>query len=623
MTAGTPSRYKFGRYEIHVSRRLLFDDEGKMVALTSKVFDLLLFLVRNSGRTVSKDEIMTAVWPDTVVEESNLTQNISILRRALGDARGENAFIATVSGQGYKFVANVETGPDHVDEPAAPADGVVVAGARLKRYALPATAALLTIAAIALAVYMYERDQTASPGERAKVLAILPFKPLVETDSDKALEIGMADTLIVRLSNATGLILRPLSSVRKFADPDQDSQSAGRELGADAVLDGSIQRQGEKIRVNVRLTDVATGESLWAGTFDEQYRDIFAVQDTISIKVVDALRLRLGGATRSATRGTTNVEAYRLYMQARLFQFRSTPTEIRQAIVFYQDAIDIDPGYALAYAGMADAYRSLPITSDVDPRTAFPQSKAAALKALELDDRLSQAHLALGYVASWYEWDWAAAEAEMRRAVELDPANADARRGFSILMTLLGRHDEAIEEMKMSRELDPLSLPTNALEAQTLFYAGREAEAIERLNKTFQIDPDFWIARLMLARILIKEGRLDEALVELDRARTASAGNSEAISLAGYAKAKNGDRAGALEALATLRGYKKDSYSPAYNVAIVQNALGETDAALTELEDAVERRDVRLILLNIDHKWENLRGHPRFVSILRRMGLSD
>jgi serine/threonine-protein kinase len=431
---------------------------------------------------------------------------------------------------------------------------------------------------------------------------------------------GMTDTLIARMSSDSGIILRPLSSVRQFVRQDVDPQTAGRQLGVDSVLEGSVQRWGDKVRVNVRLINVDNGEPLWSGTFDDKYEDIFAVQDAIAGKVADALRLRLATPHRAGQ--TQNVEAYRLYLQGRLFQFRSTPQEIRQAIAFYQQAIDLDPNYALAYAGMADAYRMLPITSDVAAGDAFPRSKDAALKALSLDDRSSQSHMALGYVYSWYEWNWPAAESELRKAIDLDANNPDAHRGLSILLTVTGRHDEAIDEMRTARILDPLSLPTNALEAQTLLYAGRDAEAIERLNKTFEIDPNFWIARLMLARVYISQMRWDDALIELEKARTASGGNTEATSLTVYTLSRLGREEEARKLLKDLLARSDASYSPSYNVALAYKGLGNTDEAIRWLQDAAERRDVRLILLKVDHKWDDLRTEPRFVSIVQRIGLA-
>ena len=604
--------YEFKGFQIDTDRRLLFDLEGSAVQLTPKVFDLLLYLVENQGKLVSKDELMTAVWPDAIVEESNLTQNISILRRALGDVRGANGFIVTVPGRGYKFVADVESmSAADKDERSAQAPTI---NTKKSHPAMIVGLAVLAVAIVLGAVYMWSTRQTIS--DKPKSLAILPFRPLVKESSDDALEMGMTDTLIARLSTP-GLVLRPLSSVRRYADGETDPQTAGRELGVDSVLEGNVQRWGEKVRVNVRLIDVASGEPQWSGTFDDEYKEIFAVQDAIANKVAEALRMRLNGKT--ARGSTQNVEAYRLYLQGRLYQFRSTPAEIRQAIEFYQQATELDPGYALAYAGIADAYRMLPITSDVSPSEAFPKAKDAAQKALELDGQLSQAYVAAGYVSSWYEWDWKTAEAQMRKAIELDPNNADAHRGLSILLTALGRHDEAISEMRAARELDPLSLPTNALEAQTLHYAGRDAEAVDRLNKSFEIDPNFWIARLMLARIHIGQGRFADALGDLNTAK-ASINNSEVTSLTGYALAKSGRREEALKVLSDLKSRTDQSYSPSYNIAMIYNGLGDREAALTWLEDAVERRDVRLLLLKVEHKWDPLRSEPRFATIMKRLG---
>lgn len=614
---GSQIFFAFGEFRIYPSRGRLVNGKDDIVPLTPKVFDLLLYLVENPGKPLGKDEIMSAVWPDTTVEESNLSQNISILRRELGETRGERQFIVTIPGHGYKFIADVrEVGEsisaggaeEEVDgEPIAPIPGIsrwwlgLIAGA--------------TIVVIALAGYYFWRGP--SDRTRATTIAVLPFKPLVAESRDEALEMGMADTLIARLSGNPQIVVRPLGSVRRYGNLEQDLQEAGRALGVESVLDGSVQRWGEKIRVNVRLVNVEDGASLWNGTFDERFTDIFNVQDVIANKVAEALRLRLSG-DQAGRHSTESVEAYRLYLQGRYYTSRTTPAETRKGITFYQEAIEIDPLYALAYAGMADAYRTLPITSDVPAKEAFPKAKAAALKALEIDERLPEAHLVLGYVAAWYEWDWKTAENEITSALEISPNNSEAHRAFSLLLTVLGKHDPAVKEMRTARELDPLSLPTNALEAQALHYAGRDEEARDRINKTFEIEPNFWIARLMLARILIDENRFDEALAELNRAREASGGNSETISLTAFCLAKTGRRQ---EALTLLGQLKSRPYAPAYNIAMAYNGLGETGEALSWLETAAEDRDVRLILLKVDAKWNNLSQDPRFVALTRRMNL--
>ena len=423
----------------------------------------------------------------------------------------------------------------------------------------------------------------------------------------------MADTLIAKLGNDREIVVRPLSSVRKFGNLEQDAQIAGRELGVDAILDGNIQHWGDKIRVNVRLIGTADGASLWTGTFDEKMTDIFVVQDAISDKVAAALALRLGGKKR----GTENVEAYRFYLQGRYHALKLTPPEIRQGIAFYQQAIAADPTYALAYAGMAQAFAALPITSDVNPNEAFPQAKAAAEKALEIDADLAEARIVLGTVEFWFDRNWKDAETELKKAIALNPNNADAHRFYAVLLTSLGRGDESINEMESARKLDPLSLVINALKAQSFFYAERDAEAAEQANKTLEIEPNFWIAHIMLARIYIRQNKFDEAINEAKKAVQFSGGNSEAVSLEAYALAKSGKRDESLKLLEELKSNGR--YVPSYNLAMIYNGLDNREESLNNLEKAFAEKDARLILLKVEPKWNNLRNEPRFTELMRRM----
>lgn len=628
--------FEFGGFHLEAAKRLLKRSDGEIVKLTPKVFDTLLYLVENGGRVVEKDELMSVVWPDTVVEENNLSQNISILRRVLGENRGEHRFIATIPGRGFKFVANVSAIKcDELSEsstatnllpadfssldsaPPASTDADNIKTSR-RRLLLPVFAGIVLITIAVSAFYYWRLTRVEST---IKSVAVLPFKPLVADNRDEALEIGMADTLIARLAGSRDIIVRPLSSVRRFGGLDQDPQRAGADLLVDSVLDGSIQRWGDKIRVNVRLIGTADGATLWGDTFDEKFTDIFVVQDTISQKIVSALALHLSNEEKRRLSGhnTENIEAYRLYLQGRYHAFKSTPPEIRQGIQFYQKAIAADPTYALAYAGMAQAYSALPITSDVRPDEAFPQAKAAAQRALEIDENLAEAHIILGVVEFWFGWNWKNGEAELKKAIAISPNNSDAHRFYGVLLTVLGRHDEALKEMETARELDPLSLITNALKGQSFFYAGRDAEAIDQLNKTLEIEPNFWIARVVLARVFIRQERFDEAVVEAKKAGEFSGGNSEAVSLAGYALAESGKSDEARLLLGELKSRSNQRYVPAYNIAMIYNGLSETNEALNRLEKALEDYDARMMLINIDPKWDNLRSEPRFVSLLKRM----
>ena len=282
----------------------------------------------------------------------------------------------------------------------------------------------------------------------SRTIAVLPFKPLVPERRDPVLEMGMADTLIAKLANSQEIIVRPLSSVRKYDALEQDPMAAGRELKVESILDGDIQRSGDHVRVTTRLIKVSDGSSLWAGTFDEKFTDVFAVQDAISQKVVQALAVQLTGEEkqRLVRHGTSDIEAYQLYLTGRYHWNKLTPPEVRTSIGFFRQAIALDPQYAQAYGGLAEAYRALAITGDERPQETMPQAKAAAIKALEIDPSLAEAHASLVFVHTWFDWDWAGAEQEAKRAIELNPNSGLARIAYAQLLSDRGRHVEAVAE---------------------------------------------------------------------------------------------------------------------------------------------------------------------------------
>ena len=571
--------YEFGEFRLDAGKRLLLRGGGEVVPLTPKVFDTLLYLVERGGVVVDKDELMRVIWPDTVVEENNLNQNVSALRRALGESRGEHRYIVTVPGRGYRFVADVKAGAD-----------------------------------------VSARAQTSVSSIRN--LAVLPFTPLVAEHRDAALELGMADALVARLGSGE-IIVRPINSVRKYVELDQDPLAAGRELGVESVLEGSIQRWGDYIRVTVRLVNVSDGATLWAGTFDEKFTNIFAVQDAIAEKVAGALAPQLGHEEKKllTKRYTLNAEAYELYVRGRYHALKATPPEIQTAISYFRQAIDLDPDYALAYVGLADAYRSFPLNSDMPPNEFFPRAKAALQKAVAIDDTLAEAHAVLGFTIFWYDWDWGAAEGQYRRALELDPNSADAHLAYAHLLSNTGRHTEALAEAKRARELDPLNLRTNALEGQFLNHAGRTDEALARLQKTFELDQNYLLAHLFAWSVYIEKGMYVEAVAEARRARELNDLSAQPGAYLGYALAKSGKRREALAELEGLLELLAERYVPPYLVALVYNGLGERDEALDWLERGYEQRDPKMVFLLVEPKWSNLHSEPRFQDLLRRVGL--
>ena len=613
MKSDESRRYRFGNHELDGQRRTLSTSEGA-VAITGRVFDLLLYLVENAERVVPKSELMDAVWKDVVVEENNLTQTISTLRKTLGDTPDEPRFVVTVPGRGYRFIAPLTPENAGVPAPLPPA---------LKRPHRSGRFVFVSLALIALAacVWIYASSRTA--GTEIKAIAVLPFRPLLPEPRDAALELGMADTLILRLSNGRDVVVRPLSSVRRYAGIEQDARAAGRELGVDAVLDGSINRSGDSVRVTARLIRVADGASLWGGQFDERWSGVFSVQDSIAAQVAAALDLRLTNTQRLrlTRRDTTDEEAYRLYLLGRLHWSHLVPPEIYQSIDYFRQALARDPNYALAYAGLAESYRALAISADVRPADTLPQAKSAALTALRLDPDLHEAQATVCFISVWFDWNWPAAEQECKHVLESNPNSSEAHRAYSILLSDLGRNEEAIREARRSRELDPRSLVTNALEAHVLLYAGRSQEALQRTDSILALDDKFWIAWLFRGKALLNLDRLPDALNAFEKARDFSNGNSEAFSLIGYTLALSGRSDEAHVVLDQLLARAANQYVPPFNIAMVYNGLGQKSETFDWLDRAYADRDVRLTFLRIEHKWDPLRPDPRFVSLAHRMKL--
>ena len=498
--------------------------------------------------------------------------------------------------------------------------------AKLRKPALLMGAILVAIAlVIGFWAFSHRQSQKMANALRSpeKRIAVLPFKPLVPENRDQVLEMGMADSLIAKLSNIREIVVRSLNSVRKYSGLDQDPVAAGRELEVNSVLEGNVQKSSDRIRVSARLINVADGSSLWANTFDEKFTDVFAVQDAISQKVANALALRLSGEEnkRVTRRYTENVEAYQLYLTGRYHWNKLTPPEITKSIEFFKKAIELDPTYALAYFGLADAYRSLAPTSEVPSKDTLPQAQAAATKALELDETLAEPHATLAFIHTWYDWNWSGAEREAKRAIELNPNWSFGHIAYAQMLSVTGRSQEAIAEGARAVELDPLSLIINALNGYHLHLARRDDEAIARLKKTVELDSSFWIAHQFLGMAYIEKKMYPEAIAEFSQAVKLSGGNSEPLALNGYVSVLSGDAAKGRAVLKELKSLERQRYVPPSNLALLSYVLGEQDEAFSWLEKAYQDRDIRLCRLKVDSKWDSMRSEPRFVEILKRLGL--
>ena len=637
--------YEFDEFRVDVAKRLLTKGDGEPIPLTPKVFDTLLYLVRHNGKVIEKDELMREIWTDSIVEENNLNKNISILRRVLGEKPGEQRFIITIAGHGYRFVPEVKAivnfrsgiADSKTEETVSkndtektenqitnyagqkPEDKNPTRNRKSKIQIRQWTAAFAVLSVFVLGaagVYLW-RGNEKSVNAPIKTLAVLPFKPLVMENRNEVLEFGLADSLISKLSGSEEIVVRPLSAIRRYSSVEQDSLTAGRELAVESVLDGTIQNWGDRIRISAKLLRTRDGKQLWAGQFDEKFTDIFAVQDSISEKVAAALKIRLGRNEKKHS--TENVEAYQLYMKGRYHIAKLTPSDIRTSIPYFQQAIDIDPQYALAYTGLAQAYGVLGISSELPTAEAFPKARAAEQKALEIDDTLGEAHIALCMETFWYGWDWQAADKECRRAVEIDPNNAEFHGHYAALLSNTGRHEEALAEAKRSRELYPLDLIQNALEGQYLLHSGRVDEALNSLRKTMELEPNFWMPHLYAASAYIEKGMFAEAIAESGKEKELSGFNT--IPFGTYALAKSGKRDEARAALKELLKLSATKYVSPYNIAVIYKALDERDKALEWLEKGYAQRDPKMTFLKVEPKWNNLRNEPRFIDLIQRMNL--
>jgi DNA-binding winged helix-turn-helix (wHTH) protein len=551
--------YEFGTFRLDVSERLL-SREGERVPLSEKAFDTLCVLVRRGNHLVRKDELLNEVWPDAIVEENNLDKNISLLRQVLGERTGEGKFIETVRGHGFRFVPEVR--------------------------------------------------------QTTKTIAVLPFKSLVAEERDEALELGMADALISKLSEAEEITVRPLSAVRQYDSPDQDSITAGRQLNVEAVVDGSLQTSGDRIRVMARLVRVSDGKQLWASQLEEKFTDIFRVQDSISERVATALKIRL---TNKENRShTENFEAYELYMKGRFHSLRLTRAETEKAVAYFQQAIELDRNYSLPYLGLAWAYLPMALTSGLPAWQVVPKAKEATLRAVEIDPGNSEGYETLGLISFWYEWDWQAAENHYQRALDLNPKSANAHFAYAHLLSNSGRHEKALAEIKLARELDPLALRTNAEEGQILFFAKDYNNSLDRLQKTIDLDPSFWLSHLFISRVYTEKGMHSEAVAEAKKAAELS-GNSQSHAYRAYALARWGKLSEARLVLNDLLKSSAETYVPPYNIALVYNAVGEPARALDYLEKGFSDRDVRMVFLKVESQWDQLRSQPRFVDLIKRM----
>ena len=650
--------YAFDNFRLDVANRELRHDD-QPVALHAKAFDMLVVLVENGGRLVQKDDLFSRVWPDQIVEESNLTVQISAIRKALGERKENPHYIATVPGHGYRFTGNLMTLDSEEEEVVIERHSMSLlaietesaAGANenvlSKNFAAQNVGALtardgaevtrdprtmgrgtllfagLVMLAISFGVFLVLKrtkssDTTASAAP-IKSIAVLPFKPLVAGSRDESLELGMAETLIMRLSSLQEIKVPPTNAVRKYGGLEQDAVAAGRELQVESVLDGHIQKAGDRLRVTVRLIRVADGQTLWTERFEQNFTEIFAVQDSVAERVAAALAVRLTGEQREilVKRYTNNPQAYELFIKG--VYSGGTDEGRKKGIEYFQQAIGLDPGYALAYAAMANRYTALGWT--LSPHETFPNAAAAARKALELDETISDAHRALGTYKLNYEWNWPEAEREFKRAMELDPNNDGAYSEYGEYLITIGRFDEAIALRERACDLaGPSSFPVISNLASAYFLARRYEEAIKHYQRALELNPRFARGHVALGMTYALMGKHEEAVAEIKQAISLR-DDVRNIAALGYAYALAGKRAEARKVIEDLAELSKGRYVSSYFIAGIYAGLRERDQAFAWLEKAYQERQPSLTLMDVDPLFDPLRSDPRFTALVRRVGV--
>lgn len=606
--------YAFGPFLLDTRERRLLRD-GEVVPLTLKAFDLLQVLVENQGHLLEKVELLRRVWPDAIVEENNLTVTISALRKALDEGPTDRQYIETVPRRGYRFVADFRAASE------SPPPTEIARRPPVRRARVFALGAIVVAAVIAAALGWTWRRSTAATVVPARSMAVLPFRSL--TNDSEYLGLGMADALITRLGR-TKLLVRSTGSVQRYAAPGLDPVAVGRELQVQSVLEGSIQTSGDRLRTTVRLLRVSDGSTLWSGTFDERLTDIFSVQDQVSQRVADALALELTEAQRSllTRHDTSDSEAYQLYLRGRFFWNKRTREGFERGASYFRQAVAKDPAYALAYSGLADSHIGATFYHYASPQSAMPLARTAALKALEIDGSLAEAHASLAHVKTNYEWDWTEAERLSRRAIALEPEYATAHQWFGMhYLAPMGRLEEAIAETRRAQQLEPLSAVFHAFVGGALYFARRYDEAIEECRRTIDIHPEFGVAHWYLGRAYLQQGKHPEALAELQKAVTLSGESPLMKGTLGVGYAMAGDRGAAQRTLGELEKLRAESYASALDLAALHAALGNREQAFRWLDQAAAERSFHLIYLKVWPELDTLRSDPRFRALVLRLGL--
>jgi TolB-like protein/DNA-binding winged helix-turn-helix (wHTH) protein/Flp pilus assembly protein TadD len=630
-------RLRFGVFDVDVRAGEL-RKHGLRVRLQEQPFQILAMLLEHPGQVVTREELQKKLWPaDTFVDfDHGLNKAVNKIRDALGDSAESPRFVETVARRGYRFLAEVKAADaapgqsPHVAPPPIPAaetrdrPDLAVTPAATKNRAPSLAWKMAVFVPLALIAFFtgWKLHSRYYPATVIHSLAVLPLESLSNDASQDYFADGMTDELISDLGQLSALRVISRTSVMGYKHAHKPLPQIARELNVDAIVEGTVLRSGDRVRITAQLIDATADKHLWSQSYEGELKDTLALQNQVARAIADQIRIKLNPQEQAALKiaRVVNPEAYESYLKGRYFWNKRTPDSLKVALAYFNQAIDEDPNYAQAYSGLADTYALLGDWqyAVMTPKEAFPRAKAAAIKALELDSTLSEAHNSLAFCFDAFDWDLESAGKEFQRSIELNPGYATAHHWYAWHLSLLGRFDEALEEMRKAKNLDPLSLIINADLAELLVIAHFYDESIIQSRATIAMDPNFALAHNQLAQAYLQKHMNVEAIAELQKAVELSGGSPTCVANLARAYAASGKTSEAVKLLGDLKNHSNRGYSDASEVAVVYAALGDKDQAMHWLEIGYEERFNPGVLLRPG--FDPLRSDQRFQDLLRRIG---
>jgi TolB-like protein/DNA-binding winged helix-turn-helix (wHTH) protein/tetratricopeptide (TPR) repeat protein len=625
--SGEPIRFGLFEFDPHSGE---LRKQGLKIRLQGQPVEILSMLLARPGELVTREELRKKLWPeDTFVDfDPSLNAAVKRLRSALGDSAETPRFIETLARRGYRFLAPVDAQSGApVEVPVAVPVALPPPRRAFRRRRLFLQFALVAIPVVALGVTLFSRKIVLwggheQPSERINSLLVLPLKNLSGDPEQDYFADGMTDALNARLAGVSALRVISQTSSLVYRGTHKPLSQIARELNVNGILEGSVLRSGNRIRINVQLVQPVTEKRIWGRTYEHDVQDVLALQSEVTRAIVNEIQAKLTPREkqRLAKVHASHPDAHVAYAKGRFFWNKRTEEGLRRAIDYFAQAIEKDPAYALAYVGLADSWVPIAWYAYLPPKEAFPHAREAIRKALELDPDLAEAHTTLAFIKLYYEWDWAAADREFLRAIELNPNYANAHHWYGEYLSLVGRHNLAIREAERARELDPLSSIINTWVGSRYFFARRYDTAVEQYRNVVELDPGFVPARLALGQAYVQKQMFPEAIRELEKAVDFSGGSPVYLASLAHAYGVTGRKRDTSRVIDQLKNLAGRRYVASFDMALAWLGLGNHDRTLALLETSVEDRSPRLLFLSVEPRFDPLRSNARFQALVKRVG---